>query len=51
MSNHLDLVVSTEPGRVAAWTAIEVAKTHSGEDGAPIPWSDADIAAKANDGA
>jgi len=57
MSNHLHLVVSTEPSRVSTWTALEVAQRwavahpHTGDDGAPVPWSDAEIAAKANDGA
>ena len=57
MSNHLHLVVSTEPSRVAHWTALEVAQRwavahpRAGDDGAPIPWSDDDIATKANDGA
>jgi len=57
MSNHLHIVVSTEPGRVIAWTAREVAERwavahpRTGADGAPVPWSDAAITAKANDGA
>ncbi len=57
MSNHLHLVVSTEPGRVTAWTALEVtqrwavAHPRTGDDGAPVPWSDAEIATKANDSA
>jgi len=57
MSNHLHIVVSTEPGRVTAWTAREVAERwaiahpRTGADGAPVPWSDAAITAKANNGA
>jgi len=57
MSNHLHIVVSTEPSRVTTWTAREVAQRwaiahpRTGADGAPVPWSDAAIAAKANDGA
>jgi len=57
MNNHLHIVVSTEPSRVTAWTAREVAERwavahpRTGADGAPVPWSDPAIAAKANDGA
>ena len=55
MSNHLHLVVRTDPDRVAAWTPAEVAARWAsahprmGLNGAPRAWSAGDIAEKAAD--
>jgi len=57
MSNHLHLVVRTDPNRVAAWTAGDIARRwaaahpRTGDDGQPTPWSDDDLAAHASDAA
>lgn len=56
MSNHLHIVVQTDPARVAGWSAHEVATRwaaahpRTGPDGAPAPWSPAEIAERAADG-
>jgi REP element-mobilizing transposase RayT len=55
MSNHLHLVVRTDPGRVVAWSAIEVASRWAAahprlaRDGSLVVWDAAEIAAKALD--
>ncbi len=55
MSNHLHIVVLTDPNRVAAWSPIEVATRwanahpRTGPDGCPQAWSASDIAEKAAD--
>jgi REP element-mobilizing transposase RayT len=53
MSNHLHIVVLTDPARVAAWTPVEVATRwasahpRTGPDGCPVTWSPVEIAEKA----
>jgi REP element-mobilizing transposase RayT len=55
MSNHLHVVVRTDPDRVNGWSADEVAARWAaahprlGRDGSVIPWSSAEIAARAAD--
>lgn len=55
MSNHLHVVVRTDPGRVADWSAWDVtqrwARAHprTGHDGEPVAWTDVDCAAHASD--
>ena len=55
MSNHLHIVVLTDPARVAVWTPAEVATRwasahpRTGPDGSPVAWSASDIAEKAAD--
>ena len=55
MSNHLHIVVLTDPDRVTGWSASEVASRWAaahprlGRDGSVIPWSAAEIAARAAD--
>jgi hypothetical protein len=55
MSNHLHVVVRTDPDRVNGWSADEVAARWAaahprlGPDGSVIPWSSAEIAARAAD--
>ncbi len=55
MSNHLHIVVLTDPARVATWTPIEVATRwasahpRTGVDGRPQAWSSAETAEKAAD--
>jgi len=57
MSNHLHLVVRTDPSRVADWSAWDVtqrwaiAHPRTGHHGEPIAWSDVDLAAHASDAA
>lgn len=57
MSNHLHLVVRTDPARTQTWTAGDVAARWSsahprlGVDGSWEAWSDAVVAARARDGA
>ena len=53
MSNHLHIVVQTDPARVGAWTPTEVASRwaqahpRTGPDGCPQAWSPAEISEKA----
>ena len=55
MSNHLHVVVRTDPDRVNGWSADEVAARWAaahprlGRDGSVIPWSSAEIATRAAD--
>ena len=55
MSNHLHIVARTDPERVCEWTAAEVATRwaaahpRTADDGGPLAWSPAEIAAKAAD--
>ena len=55
MSNHLHIVIRTDPDRVATWTAAEVAARwalahpRTAADGSPFAWSAAEIAEKAAD--
>jgi putative transposase len=55
MSNHLHIVVRTDPERVGGWTAGEVAARWAAahprvaRDGSPIAWSPSEIAAQAAD--
>lgn len=55
MSNHLHIVLLTDPARVAGWTPIEVATRwasahpRTGPDGCPQVWSHAEIAERAAD--
>ncbi len=55
MSNHLHLVVRTDPQRVTEWTADTVtrrwaiAHPRTGTDGNPVAWSEPDLAARAAD--
>lgn len=55
MSNHLHIVVLTDPDRVTGWSASEVASRWAaahprlGRDGSVIPWSAAEITARAAD--
>ena len=55
MSNHLHIVVLTDPDRVVAWAPVEVAtrwaRAHprTGPDGRPQAWHSAEIAEKAAD--
>ena len=55
MSNHLHIVVLTDPSRVQSWSPIEVASRwasahpRTGPDGCPQAWSPSDIAEKAAD--
>ena len=55
MSNHLHIVVRTDPERVRDWTAAEVAARwaaahpRTATHGSPVAWSHAEVAAKAAD--
>ena len=55
MSNHLHIVVLTDPDRVTGWSASEVASRWAaahprlGRDGSVIPWSADEITARAAD--
>lgn len=57
MSNHLHIVVRTDPERVRDWTAAEVAARwaaahpRAADDGRPLAWSPAEIATRAADAA
>ena len=57
MSNHLHLVVRTDPVRVADWSADTVARRwaaahpRTGADGNPVAWSEPDLVAHAGDAA
>ena len=57
MSNHLHLVIRSDPHRVTEWTADTVARRWAmahpriGADGHPVAWSEPDLAARAADAA
>ena len=57
MSNHLHLVVRTDPVRVADWSADTVARrwaaahARTGTDGNQVAWSEPDLVAHAGDAA
>jgi len=57
MSNHLHLVIRSDPQRVTEWTADTVARRWAmahpriGADGHPVAWSEPDLAARAADAA
>ena len=58
MSNHLHLVVRTDPQRVPDWSNDDVVRRWAlahprigRDDGEPVAWSDAEIAARADDAA
>jgi REP element-mobilizing transposase RayT len=57
MSNHLHLVVRSDPERVLGWTAGEVVRRWAGahprlgRDGTPVAWTAEELTQRANDGA